>query len=451
MVVGEWLNNTQFVVVKATLVAMCLVPTKKPRANKSSSSLQRLRFETMAGDVVAINSFNKNTTTAQQLYAFVREHQDQEDHEEDHGKRSSTAEKLFSLCYGTFEIPNTDDTLLTDFLTPQHDNEADISSSVTVLTVVFFSTPRYHEFVPLITLEKNRIFEDEREELWDLAVSSDDGTVLVATSKAKVKLLSAENGRVLQTFAGHPDSEVQLVAFRPDGKTAISISTEASVKVWSLKSGKCLSTVPLVDHDSVTDVSLIPGRSYALCPRQYHLDLVSLESGNTVKTFPSDDAHAMSARISPNGETFVAGYINRLLKLWSIDSGACLRTFFCDDPMTLDVVFNLDGSVIAATSATGIVTLLSAEDFSFLKEFPALDERRDVERVVFSPCGNFMLAAATGKCYSVVQLWSIESGECLKTFPRQACDLVCPLFGRSGRRIYIWDEEGTITIYGTKR
>ncbi|MEG5057284.1 hypothetical protein QUB65_05165, partial [Microcoleus sp. A2-D2] len=64
-----------------------------------------------------------------------------------------------------------------------------------------------------------------------------DGKTAISASSETLKIWDTETGRELKTLTGHR-SEVFAVAIAPDGKTAISASWDHTLKIWDLLTGK---------------------------------------------------------------------------------------------------------------------------------------------------------------------------------------------------------------------
>ena len=69
------------------------------------------------------------------------------------------------------------------------------------------------------------------------AISPDGKTAVSAYGDVNtLKVWDLRTGEVLRTLEGHTGG-VNDVAITPDGKTAVSASSDATLKVWDLKSG----------------------------------------------------------------------------------------------------------------------------------------------------------------------------------------------------------------------
>ncbi|HDN64784.1 MAG TPA: WD40 repeat domain-containing protein, partial [Methanosarcinales archaeon] len=92
----------------------------------------------------------------------------------------------------------------------------------------------------------------------------------------------------------------------PDGRYAISGSSDNTLKVWDIKSGKEMQT--LAGHTGwVYAVAVTPDGSYAISGSSDNtLKVWDIESGKILASF-SGDAPFLACAISPDGRTTVAG------------------------------------------------------------------------------------------------------------------------------------------------
>ena len=108
----------------------------------------------------------------------------------------------------------------------------------------------------------------------------------------------------------------------------VSGSFDESVRIWDVRTGKCLKTLP-AHSDPVSavhfnrDGSLIVSSSYdGLCR------IWDTASGQCLKTLIDDDNPPVSfVKFSPNGKYILAATLDNTLKLWDYSKGKCLKTY----------------------------------------------------------------------------------------------------------------------------
>ena len=115
------------------------------------------------------------------------------------------------------------------------------------------------------------------------------------------------NDRSVRTFVGHGAGMIS-VAFAPDGKTALSGSTDDTLILWDVATGREL-------------------RSF---------------TGHTIRAF--------SVAFAPDGKTALSGSMDKTLKLWDVATGRELRSFIGHTGGVLSVAFVPDGKTALSGS-----------------------------------------------------------------------------------------------------
>ena len=199
LVLGDWLGNVFLPMSKMCIVTMCVVnPMICGEAeNAKQQHDYELQFEAMGGEIIASGGF-RQTSTSQELYSFVRQQLESQARRDG----SSYVPTLFTLCYGTYEVPNRrDDVILNDFLKP-----AGFSRT---LTVVFMPTPNYDQFTRLKSIDYSG------HEFADLAFSPDGRTLATVAYEHDLKLWSIENQQLqlVKTFSNNDHLQFSTVDF----------------------------------------------------------------------------------------------------------------------------------------------------------------------------------------------------------------------------------------------
>jgi hypothetical protein len=118
-----------------------------------------------------------------------------------------------------------------------------------------------------------RSLEGHTDWVWAVAVSPDGRFIVSGSSDRTVKVWELESGRLLRSLEGHTDG-VWAVAVSPDGRFIVSGSEDRTVKVWELESGRLLRS--LEGHtDWVRAVAVSPDGRF----------IVSGSSDHTVKVW----------------------------------------------------------------------------------------------------------------------------------------------------------------------
>jgi len=198
---------------------------------------------------------------------------------------------------------------------------------------------------------------------------SPDGRFALSGSYGKtLRLWDIKTGKCLQTLEGHT-SWVNSVAFSPDGRFALSVSHDKTLRMWDLKTGECLRT--LVGHKrGVTAVAFSPDGRFALSGSWDNtLRLWDIKTGECLRTLVGHTDGVNSVAFSPDGRFALSGSHDKTLRLWDLRTGACLRTLLGHTGTVDSVAFSPDGRFALSGGGLTDKTLLMWE-FDWEYDFP---------------------------------------------------------------------------------
>ena len=156
-----------------------------------------------------------------------------------------------------------------------------------------------------------------------LAFSPDGERLASAGGDGAVKIWNSKTDQVIQTFSAHPGF-VSSVVFHPDGIHLASTGGDQQVKVWDLTTGKKLFSGPC-------DVVHTNGTAYtaAFSPDGRRL---AAGSGGAVRvwdwrkkqllqTFAGHEKKAISVAFSRDGRRLASGTWGGSVRLWDVEAG----------------------------------------------------------------------------------------------------------------------------------
>ncbi len=142
--------------------------------------------------------------------------------------------------------------------------------------------------------------------------------------------------------SGSYDEKVKYVNIP---NTKITQVTDFIHRIWDVKTGKCLKTLP-AHSDPVSSVhfnrdgSLIVSCSFdglirvsyfsaiTLMNRFEYTNIWDTSTGQCLKTLLEDDNPAASfVKFSPNGKYLLAGSLDSTLRLWNYSTGKCQKRY----------------------------------------------------------------------------------------------------------------------------
>jgi len=152
-----------------------------------------------------------------------------------------------------------------------------------------------------------------------LAVSPDGHTALATGEISSSPILwELTTGKAIHTLSGH-SAAVSSIVFSPDGKRALSGSSDKTLKLWDLSAGNVIRTFS--GHSGpVTGVAISPDGRTALSGGgdDRTLKLWDVATGKMIRSIVAHWRGVSSVAFSPDGRRALSGGADETLKLWDI-------------------------------------------------------------------------------------------------------------------------------------
>ncbi|MEH1789775.1 MAG: serine/threonine-protein kinase [Nostoc sp.] len=245
---------------------------------------------------------------------------------------------------------------------------------------------------------------------------SPDGTTLGSASDDKtIKLWNIASGEAIRTLEGHANW-IWTVAFSPDSKTLASGSADKTIKLWNLQTGKLIHT--LQGHsDGVTSVAFSPdGKTLASgsASKDMKIKLWNLETGKLIRTLEGHTNGVQSVAFSPDGKILASGSWDKTIKLWNLKTGKLIRTLGGNAESILSVAFAPDGITLASGSKDKTIKLWNLKTGKLIHTLKGHNDK--VNSVAFlpsaSPNGVTLVSGSSDK---TIKLWNSVTGKEIRT------------------------------------
>ncbi|MEQ8957550.1 MAG: hypothetical protein RLP02_06440, partial [Coleofasciculus sp. C2-GNP5-27] len=224
--------------------------------------------------------------------------------------------------------------------------------------------------------------------VYAVAISPDRETIVSGSTDGTIKLWDVQTGKEKQTLKGHAGrfGYVQSIAISPDGKLLVSGGNDKTIKLWQLSSGKERRT--LTGHSGlfagVKSVTISPdGKLLASGSDDKTIKLWSLAKGRELRTFKGHTAGVNGVAISPDGKILASGSSDKTIKLWQVGKARELHTLTGHTDSVNGIAFSSDGQIFASGSADGTIKLWQLSSGRILRTLKGHHDR--VNAVAFSP------------------------------------------------------------------
>ncbi len=286
--------------------------------------------------------------------------------------------------------------------------------------------------------ESVRTFRGHTDLVNSVVFSPDGHRALSGSSDNTLRLWDLATGKTLRTFKGHWSS-VNSVAISPDGRRALSGSGDDTLRLWDLATGKTLRTFK--GHtDWVSSVAISPDGRRALSGSggfDNTLRLWDLATGKILRTFEGHKWRVSAVAISPDGRRAFSGSNDDTLRLWDLATGKILRTFEGHAGWVRGVAISPDGRLALSASTRSYYPnnkkkVLRLWDINTGKKQRNFKGHTDsVTSVAFSPDGRRALSGSNDK---TLRLWDINTGKLLRSFKGHTNAVTSVAFSPDGRR-----------------
>ena len=275
-----------------------------------------------------------------------------------------------------------------------------------------------------------RTFKGHSGDVTSVAFSPDGRYALSGSSDKTLKLWEVSTGRLIRTFKGHSKwgAWVSSVDFSPDGRYALSGSKDKTLKLWEVSTGRLIRT--FTGHSKwvaeVSSVAFSPDGRYALSGSwDKTLKLWEITTGRLIRTFTGHSKRVNSVAFSPDGRYALSGSNDKTLKLWEVATGRLVRTFTGHSRAVLSVAFSPDGRY--ALSGSDDLKLWDVATGQLIRTFTGAVV---AESVAFSPDGRYALSGSYGH---TLKLWEVATGRMVRTFKGHSWAVYSVAFSPDGR------------------
>lgn len=247
-----------------------------------------------------------------------------------------------------------------------------------------------------------KAFTGHDNDILDVVITPDGKLAVTGSSDKTCILWNLESGLPLKTLKGHSD-QVNTVAVSLDGIHALSGSKDKTCILWDLNTGKLIHRLTGHNH-GVMAVAITPDGNYAVSGAVDGICIVwDLRIGEIKETLIKHTLDITSIAISNDGNYALTGSLDETCILWDLENGRPLKQLKGHKEGVRDVVITTDGKYAISNSYDETCILWDLETASSLK---TLTEPIDgFSTVALAPDGKLALIG-TNKTFVH---WNIQS------------------------------------------
>lgn len=229
------------------------------------------------------------------------------------------------------------------------------------------------------------------------------------------RVLSFGGGTVVETdiSTGQPtihwdrhSQAVQAVAMMPDGKRAVSGSSDATLRLWDISSGESLAVIDGADLGAWCVAMAPGGGKLAAGCKDGGLREFSTADGSLLRELKGHLGYVRSVAYTPDGRRLIASADDGRIRVWNSDSDEEVSVMKGHLGGVLSVAVSPDGRRLLSAGRDGTVRLWDLPNSRLLQIFEG--HRGWVETVRFAVDGNH--AFSSGRDGRILK-WKVESGD----------------------------------------
>jgi WD40 repeat protein len=274
-----------------------------------------------------------------------------------------------------------------------------------------------------------------------VALSPNGRRAVSASSDGTLKLWDLETAREIRTLKGHT-GPVRGVAVSPDGRQAVSASSDKTLRVWDLETGRELRT--LKGHSGpVRSVAASPdGRRVVSVSSDKTLKVWDLNSGTEIRTLEGHAGDIYGVAVSPDGRHAVSASSDGALKLWDLETAREIRTLEGHSGPVRGVAVSPDGRRAVSASDDDTLKVWDLETGRTLRTVEG--HVGDIRSVAVTLDGRYAVSASTDH---TLKVWDLETGCAVRTLEGHSDYVVGVAISPDGRRAVSASWDHTLKVW----
>jgi len=234
--------------------------------------------------------------------------------------------------------------------------------------------------------------------------------ISISSENENCQLLDLTSGEVINTLIGHASS-ITSVAITPDGRTGLSGSTDFTCILWDLTIGRTNKVKELKHTSAITAISVTPdGKNAFSGSWDNSCILWELSTGIALKVFTGHTENVHDVAITPDGKMAISCSGDNTCILWDLISGMTIYTLKGHSSAVRTVSISPDGKSAFSSSQDKTIIiwdLITGEMVQKIRGFHMWNTN-----ILFTPDSKRLIINSLTK---IINIWNLTTGEVLKT------------------------------------
>jgi len=273
----------------------------------------------------------------------------------------------------------------------------------------------------------------------------DDNLLLTGGNDKQAIVFARDRKEIVKTLKGH-SKKVSSVIMHPNMKTAITGSSDASIRIWNIDNGESVLLEP--HNGPITDISLHPINNYLLSASTDELwafsDITTRQC--LLKLGDKTHEHALTtAQFHPDGIILGCGTSDGWIRIWDLKDRQNVANFQQEsDDQTTGKISALRFSENGYYLAAAVENTVKIWDLRKLVGFKTITFENDfiVNRISFDQSGYYMAVAGND-----LRIYETKKWENLRTFTDHTASVTDVRFGQNANFIASTSLDRELKIY----
>jgi WD40 repeat protein len=325
------------------------------------------------------------------------------------------------------------------------DGKRAFSGSLDNACIIWNLNPFVNRFTYIFKIFKNtskKILKGHTKSVNAVAITPDGKRAISGSTDMTCIIWDLKTRKAITTLKGHTQS-IESVSITPNGKLAISGSRDNTCIIWDLQSGQAINSLS-GHYKDITSVALTPDGKKAITG-SYDNDLIvwdlnGIKSSNSLKLHTSRVGSVCS---SSDGKMAVSGSWDSTCIIWDLITGQTIKTLNLTDCYVYAVALTPDCQRIICGSNDKDCILWEFKTGKITQTL--YGHKSAVRKIAILPNGRMAISSSFGLCI----LWDLNTGQSICTFKEHNSNIHDLVITPDGKRA-ISGSEGHCIIWDIK-